>query len=79
MKKSKVYFIAPIIVLAIFFAYYWNFRSDYDAKQAVVVQAEKQRKIDKLNAEALMRQHAMQDAIDAQKQRKAERIAREER
>ena len=71
MKKSKIYFIAPIIVLGIFFAYYWNFRSDYDAKQAIVLQAEKQRKIDKLNAEALMRQRAMQDAIDAQKQRKA--------
>jgi preprotein translocase subunit SecF len=79
MKKSKIYFIAPIIVLGAFFAYYWNFRSDYDAKQAIVLQAEKQRKIDKLNAEALMRQRAMQDAIDAQKQRKAERIAREEK
>ena len=79
MKKSKIYFIAPIIVLAVFFAYYWNFRSDYDAKQAIVLQAEKQRKIDKLNAEALMRQRAMQDAIDAQKQRKAERIARDEK
>jgi colicin import membrane protein len=78
MKKSKIYFIAPIIVLGVFFAYYWNFRSDYDAKQAIVLQAEKQRKIDKATAEALMRQRAMQDAIDSQKQRKAERLAREE-
>jgi chromosome segregation ATPase len=79
MKKSKVYFIAPIIVLIAFYAYYWNFSSQYEAKQAIVLQAEKQRKLDKLNAEAEARQHAIQDAIDAQKQRKAERLAREEK
>jgi hypothetical protein len=79
MKKSKVYFIAPIVVLVAFFAYYWNFRSEYDAKQAIVLQAEKQRKLDKLNKEAEMRQKAILDAVEAQKQRKAERLAREEK
>lgn len=79
MKKSKIYFIAPIIVLAAFYAYYWNFSSQYEAKQAAALQVEKDRKLEKLKAEAESREHAIQDAIDAQKQRKAERIAREEK
>jgi hypothetical protein len=79
MKKSKIYFIAPIIVLVAFYAYYWNFRSQYDEKQAIVVQAEKEKKLEKLKAEAEMRQRAIQDAVDAQKQRKADRIARDEK
>ena len=79
MKKSKVYLIIPIIVLCVFYGYYWNFSSHYEAQQAAVVQAEKERKIEKLKAEAESRERAIHDAIEAQKVRKAERIAREEK
>ncbi len=79
MKKSKVYLIVPIIVLGIFYGYYLNFSSHYDAEQALVLQAEKEKRIEKLKIEAESREHAIHDAIEAQKQRKAERIAREER
>jgi colicin import membrane protein len=79
MKKSKIYFIAPIIVLAAFYAYYWNFSSQYEARQAAAAQVEKDKRLEKLKAEAESREHAIQDAIDAQKQRKAERLAREEK
>lgn len=79
MKKSKVYFIVPLIVLGAFYAYYWNFSSQYEAKQAAIVQVQKEKKLERLKAEAEAREHAIQDAIDAQKQRKADRIARDEK
>ncbi len=79
MKKSKIYLIIPIVVLGIFYGYYWNFSSQYEAKQALVLQAEKEKKIEKLKLEAENREHAIHDAIEAQKQRKAERLAREEK
>jgi preprotein translocase subunit SecF len=79
MIKSKIYWVVPIIAIAVFFAYYWNFSKEYDAKQAKVVAAERQRRLDKLQAEAVMREAAIKDAIEAQKQRKQERIDREAR
>ena len=79
MIKNKVYFIVPIIAIAVFFAYYWNFSKDYDARQAKIVAAEKQRRLDKLQAEAVAREAAIKDAIEAQKQRKQERLDREAR
>jgi hypothetical protein len=77
MKKSKIYFIAPLIVLIAFGAYYWNFKSDYDAKQQAIVAEEKAKKIEKLKLEAVQREAAIHDALEAQKQRKKERQERE--
>lgn len=78
MKKTKIYVIAPLVFLIAFGAYYWNFSSKYEAQQAAVVAHERQRRLDKLKAEAEVREHAIHDAIEAQKVRKAERAAREE-
>ena len=77
MKKSKIYFIAPIVALAVFGAYYWQFSSEYDAKQAAIVAAEKARKADKLMQEAKAREKAILDANAAAVQRKKERAERE--
>lgn len=77
MKKSKIYFIAPLIAIAIFYAYYWNFSSDYDAKQAVIAAQVKAAKNEKLKQEAQLREKAIEDALESQKARKAERIARD--
>jgi hypothetical protein len=79
MKKSKVYFIAPLIALAVFYAYYWNFSSQYEAKQAAVVKAEKEKRLEKLRAEAERNEKAIHDAIEEQKIRKQQRIEREEK
>jgi len=77
MKKSKIYLIAPLVVLLAFGAYYWNFKSDYDAKQAAIAAQIKEQKIEKLKQEAIQREAAIHDAIEAQKQRKKERQERE--
>jgi hypothetical protein len=60
-----------------FYAYYWNFISDYDAKQAVIAADIKEKKIERLKAEADARAAAIQTAIDEQKLRKQQRIERE--
>jgi chromosome segregation ATPase len=79
MKKSKIYIIAPVVVLIVFGAYYWNFSSQYEAKQAAIAAQVKERKLETLKAEAAAREAAIHDALVAQQQRKAERAAREER
>jgi hypothetical protein len=79
MKKNKIYLIAPVVVLVIFGAYYWNFSSKYEAQQAQVAADIKAKKMEKLKAEAESREAAIHDALEAQKQRKAERLARDEK
>ena len=54
MKRSKIYLIAPIVVLVAFVAYYWNFKSGYDAKQAET-EADPEVKRQKLEEEAKSR------------------------
>jgi len=79
MKKNKIYIIAPVLVLVLFGAYYWNFSSQYEAKQAAIVAAAKEKKLETLKLAAASRAAAIHDALEAQKQRKAERAAREEK
>jgi colicin import membrane protein len=77
MKKTRLYFLVPILGLILFGGYYWNFRSQYEAHQQEIIQAAKAKKEEKLRQDELAREQAIKDAIDAQKQRKAERVARE--
>src|ERR1039458_9086797 len=69
MKRTKVYFLVPIVALVLFYAYYWNFMSDYDAKQAAAAAIVKAKRIERLNVEAQMREKAIQEAIEEQKKR----------
>jgi hypothetical protein len=77
MKKTKIYFLVPILALILFGGYYWNFRSQYEAHQQAIVAAAKAKKEEKLRQDELAREQAIKDAIDAQQQRKKERAARE--
>ncbi|HZZ18959.1 MAG TPA: hypothetical protein VFE25_06295 [Opitutaceae bacterium] len=77
MKKNKLYFIIPVVALIAFAAYYWNFSSQYEAVEAGKAAAIKQAKNEKLEAEAKAREAAIKDAVEAQKVRKAERLARD--
>jgi hypothetical protein len=79
MKKTKIYFIVPLVTLLIFFGYYWKFSSEYESKQAAIVAAEKQRKLDKIKADNDLRLKAIEEANAAQAQRKLERKQRDEK
>ena len=77
MKKNKLYFIIPVVALIAFGFYYWNFSSQYQAVEDAKAAAVKQAKIVKLQEEAIAREAAIKDAVDAQKIRKAEKAARD--
>ncbi|MCF7688976.1 MAG: hypothetical protein K9M98_07780 [Cephaloticoccus sp.] len=75
MKKAYVIF--PVLAMLIFFGFWWNFSSVYDAKQAAIAQQIKLEKQQKLEQEANDRAKAIQEAVANQAIRKAEREARE--
>lgn len=77
MKKTYVYFLVPLIGLIAFGAVYWNFSSQYGAKEAAKVAAIRKAKEEKLLQEAKSREQAIKDALAAQERRKAERAAKE--
>jgi E3 ubiquitin-protein ligase DOA10 len=77
MKKSRIYLIVPLVAIVIFYLYYRNFASHYDEHVAEVAAQEKATRNAKLEAEAKMRQAAVNQAIEEQKVRKQQRLDRE--
>jgi hypothetical protein len=80
MKKSYVYFVAPIVLLVVFFfGFYWNAHKNFEAKEQAIVKQARDAKQAKLEKEQQDRLKAVQSAIELQEKRKAEKKAREER
>lgn len=80
MKKSYVYFIAPVALLLIFFfGFYWNAHKEYDAREAAKIKAEKDAKQAKLEKEAKDREAAVKAALEMQDKRRADKKAKDER
>lgn len=76
MKKAYVIF--PTLAMLIFFGFWWNFSSEYEAKLADKARIVRDAKAAELLQEAKDRETAILDAVAVQEQRKQERIAREE-
>src|SRR5690348_11999883 len=82
MKKTYVYFIAPLVLLAIFAVFYTKYASEYDAR---IAKMEENRQLDrqkKLEDEAKAREKAIQDAVaqtEKRKKEKAEKEAKEQK
>src|SRR3954466_491769 len=79
MKKAYLYFLIPLVGLALFGAVYWNFASKFEENQAraeAEVRKKKQDQVDQLNRD---REKALTEAKIAQDKRKAEKAAREAR
>jgi hypothetical protein len=80
MKKSYVYFVAPLALLIIFFfGFYWNAHKDYDKREADKVKAEVDAKRAKLEKEAKDREQAVAAALAMQDKRRADKKAKDER
>lgn len=77
MKKKYVYFLVPLVLLIVFVAIYWNFSKGLDAREAQRVAKEKQKKEDKLRAQAKANEQAIREALASQEKRKAERAAKD--
>jgi hypothetical protein len=80
MKKSYVYFVAPIVLLVVFFfGFYWKAHKNYEAKEQAIVKAARDAKMAKLEKEQQDRLKAVQSALELQEKRRAEKKAREEK
>ncbi len=76
MKRTYVYFIIPLLGMAVFGAYYWNFTQNYDEREAQKVAEEQKIRDAERASEAQLRQKAVDDAFAQQIKRKAEREAK---
>jgi hypothetical protein len=78
-KKTSVYIFFPILLLVLFSAYYWNFSSGYEQKQAAKAAEVKRVHDEKVVEDNRLRLKAINDALAVQDRRKAERKAKAER
>lgn len=76
-KKNLVYFLVPVVGLILFALFYWNYSSNFDAREAAQKAKVKAEKDAKLEKEAKDREKAIKDALAAQERRKAEKAAKE--
>ena len=74
---NKAYIIWPFVGLLVFGAFYWNFSKEYALKQQKADQVIKEAKLDKTRKELEQRKKAIEDAIQAQQKRMADRSAKE--
>jgi hypothetical protein len=75
----KVYFIGPLVALALFASVFWNFKAGYREREQSRLAEIASAKEEKLKAESQARRKAIDDALRAQEQRKKEREAKEAR
>ncbi len=75
MKKAYVIF--PAVAMLVFFGFWWNFRSEYEAKEQAKVSQARQIKLDKLRKEADDRALAIKNAYAEQERRKKAKEQRE--
>jgi hypothetical protein len=77
MKKSYLYFVAPLLGVAVFFGFYWKASKEYEAIEAGLVAKTRREKDEKLRQEQANRNKAVQDALAAQEARKIERTKKQ--
>lgn len=77
MKKSYVYFIAPLVGLGLFAGVYWKYASTYDARLEAAATAQRKIKEGKIHDENMLKKKAVEDAIAAQDRRKQEKALKE--
>lgn len=77
MKKSVLYFLAPLVGLILFGAVYWNFSANFEAKEAAKATKVRQEREAKLLAQAKSNEQAIKEANAGVALRKAQRDAKE--
>lgn len=82
MKKSYVYFAAPLAGLALFGVVYYQYASKFEERQEAMVKAEREKREIKIKQDNELKKKAVEDALLAQETRKkakAEKEAREQK
>src|SRR5690349_8128423 len=82
MKKTYIYFLAPLVLLAIFAVFYTKYAAEFDARQAKMEETRRVEREKKLEDEAKAREKAIADAVaqtEKRKKEKAEKEAKEQK
>lgn len=79
MKKSYLYFLAPIVATAIFAGFYVKYASGYEEKLAAAERARVEAKTEKTKQENLLKKKAVEDALKQQEERKKAKAEKEAR
>lgn len=79
MKKTYVYFLAPLVCTAIFAVFYTKYASEYDARLAKMEEKQRADRKQKLDEEARSREKAIADAVAATEKRKQDKAAKDKR
>jgi hypothetical protein len=74
---KRIYFIAPMVALALFAIYSWHFNQEFEAKEEAKAATIRSARDNKLKSEAEARKKAMSDAIASQEKLKKDRLDRE--
>lgn len=74
---KKAYLIFPLVALLVFFGFYWNFSSTYEAKEEAKVKALRAQKDEKMRKDAQDREKAIKEALAAQEVRKKAKAEKE--
>jgi hypothetical protein len=77
MKKSYVYFVAPLAALAVFAGVYWKYASEYDAKIETAEKARREKIVEKQRQENESKRAAVEAAIKSQDERKKAKALKE--
>ena len=77
MKKTYVYFLIPIIALAVFSVVYWNFSTKYEKNQADMAAKARQQKEADIERENADKKKAYDEAVAAADLRKKQKEAKE--
>jgi hypothetical protein len=78
MKKSYLYFLAPLVGLALFGVVYWQYASTHDAKVAAAEKAMRDAREEKIRKDNESKRAAVEAALVAQELRKKAKAAKEE-
>src|SRR2546423_1364440 len=82
MKKSYLYFLAPLVALALFGVVYYQYASKFDERQEAMAKKQRDDREEKIKKDNESKQKAVADALaaqDARKKAKGEKEAREQK
>lgn len=79
MKKSYVYFIAPVVGVAIFGAVYWKYAAGYEAKIEAMAKKQADERKAKIDKDNEAKRAAVEAAVASQEKRKKEKAEKDAR
>lgn len=79
MKKAYIYFLAPLVGVAIFGAVFWNYSAQHEAREAEAAKKVRAANEERIRKDNEGKKKALEDAIAASEKRKAEKAAKDAR